>query len=260
MATCRLSSARGGFRLGHDDSAERQAGADADGRVGHGAEQRGGEVDAHAAVGGVVLGVPPIGEARVAPAFEADRFVNAGGEGHFAPVPTALAGLFADVTAAGEAPVAARFGFVPGGQMVFRLAGAGVGQDRAEGDAQAVSADAQVGFHVPAPVAEHVVGAGDFHAVDLDGGEGVESVAAEFDAIIEEQLGADFEVAFIEPVLFGDPLLGVFVKTPVQVAEDAGVQQGVMDGAGHGRGDRRLRAVGGGNGPGAVERESLHRT
>lgn len=101
-------------------------------------------------------------------------------------------------------------------------------------DFQRVFAGTEQPFDLRAPAAEHVVGREYLFVVEVDVGIGVESFEDQFDPFPGEQVGAGFEMRFVDPVFLVDPLYAAFVEAEIGVFDDSvGHQVGV-----HRAGDR----------------------
>ena len=185
----------------------------------------------------LLLTVENVADADAVPAFQIDRTPDARGHQARAPVPavvvTRLAGedadAFVEESAVGRLIVD---GLVTVGQRVV------FGQvdldRRMEIDFQRVFAGTEQPFDLRAPAAEHVVGREYLFVVEVDVGIGVESFEDQFDPFPGEQVGAGFEMRFVDPVFLVGPLYAAFVEAEIGVFDDpVGHQVGV-----HRAGDR----------------------
>src|SRR5690606_6867294 len=140
--------------------------------------------------------------------------------------------LFADAHAVADGVVGlARRGEVGAGF-------ANVVHGAAEADNEFVAAGAEAGLHVPAVGDEHVVGRGDLFAVEKNGGDGVEAVGAELDAVLAEEGGGGGELGAVFPVALLDPLQVEFVDAVKRVGDFAGGEQVGVNAAGDGGGEQ----------------------
>ena len=108
-----------------------------------------------------------------------------------------------------------------------------IGEEGFEENRDGVAPRAQEGFDIPLPGSEHVVGAGDFLAIDRHDRESVESLADETDMPACKQVLRYVELAAVQPVLVLDPFQPMDIVRPVPVRDFAGGSQIEMHAAGH---------------------------
>ncbi|OPZ84042.1 MAG: hypothetical protein BWY76_02017 [bacterium ADurb.Bin429] len=154
----------------------------------------------------VILGEMHVRQPRRVEGHQRDVAPDATGDKHRAPVPAEVAGLFAQPCAA------LRFlRTEPSRHAPVRVLCSAIGFGGGEADLQRVCAGAQVRFDVEFPDAEHIVRAADFHAVDGDGCQRVQPIAAQQHAVMRRQRGVYGDGARVNPIRLADPLETVLV-------------------------------------------------
>ena len=149
----------------------------------------------------MVLTDPHIREARRIESDQLDLPPDTAGDEARSPVPTEVAGLFAQPAGALQT-----LHLEPAGQAIRLLTLAHLLGCRSEADLDAVLPHRELSLDVELPGAVHVVGPCHQLAVDADGGQGVESVTTQQHPVGFEQGGTDPEVPPIAPVRLADPL------------------------------------------------------
>ena len=195
---------------------------------------------------------PDIPDAGGLYAQDGDAAPDAGVGETGAPVPAEHAVGLAD---GGEAHHG--IGGAVGGILLIGLAdifGRGV-----EGDGDLVFPCPECGLHIVLPGSVHIVGSAHRDAVDGDGGQGVQTLAAEQHLVAAWELRADLEAAAVDKGVLHQ-LQGFHFIVPVEGVGDqlCGVQVVI-----HGAGDDGIHlgksAFRNGELPGAVQGKNLHR-
>ena len=136
---------------------------------------------------------------------------------------------------------------------LFNKAGGGI-----KFDGNVIFSDLQHGFYVKFIGSVHIFGRSNHRAVDGDGGQGVQPVAAQQHRVALQQVCRNGEIPAVDEVIVHDLQRFVFIVPVERILDLTGGEQVVINRAGDGGADAGESAAGDIQHPGTVEGECFH--